>query len=358
MEQSQEATSFMSITANSEKILIVAPAWLGDAVMSNPLLRCLKKRYANCTIDVLSPKGTAQIYQHMVEVDNIIISPFEHGDFKLKARRQFGKTLKPNGYTRAYVLPNSWKSALIPYAAGIAVRIGWLGESRYVLLNDHRKLDKAMLPLMVQRFVALCFAAGKSWPKDKIPAPRLTYDKALLETTLNRLDISVDKPVIVLCPGAAFGPAKQWPSVYWTKVAQHWHSQGYQIWLIGSPIDNTICEAINYRTNDVCLNLCGKTSLSEAVALIDCAQVVVSNDSGSMHIAAALNKPQVAIFGSSSPLFTPPLNSKATVLSLDNLSCKPCFKRTCPLQHLQCLNGIKPNQVIEAMRAQLESEQQ
>lgn len=346
----------MNTIQKTEKILIVAPSWLGDAVMSNPLLRCLKKRYPDCVINILAPSSTAQIYHHMVEVDDIIIAPFGRGDFKLKARRQFGKTLKPRGYTQAYVLPNSWKSAVIPHAAGIPLRVGWLGESRYILLNDHRKLDKAALPLMVQRFVGLCFPAGKAWPKDKIPPPRLTYDKALLEATLSRLAVTLEKPVVVLCPGAAFGPAKQWPSAYWTRVAQYWHEMGYQIWLVGSPTDNTICEAINFRTNGVCLNFCGKTNLSEAVALMDCGQVIVSNDSGGMHIAAALKKPQVAIFGSSSPYFTPPLNPKATVLSLDNLSCKPCFKRTCPLEHLQCLNGIKPDEVIAAMRAQLASE--
>ena len=276
----------------------------------------------------------------------VIETPFSHGKFDFKARRVLGKSLRSGAYNQAYILPNSWKSALVPFFAKIPRRVGWLGESRYFLLSDVRKLNKAEYPLMVQRFVALCFTAGKRWNKDRIPVPRLQVDAGNQERLRQQFKLSNNQPTLLLCPGAAYGPAKQWPSDGWVKVAKNAINDGCNVWLMGAKPDQLICDTINKRTNNQCINLCGQTSLLDAIDITGLADIVISNDSGAMHIAAALAKPQIAIFGSSSPEFTPPLNDKAQVISLDHLACKPCFKRTCPLEHMQCLKAISAEQVI------------
>lgn len=327
------------------KILIVAPSWVGDMVMAQPLFMRLHQLHPGLLLDVLAPAWTLPLLARMAEVHEAIANPFGHGEFNLAARYRLGKALRQRQYDQAIVLPNSWKSALVPFFAGIAKRTGYRGEMRRGLLNDVRKLDKDKLPLMVERFVALADSPDSPLP-NPIPQPKLNTDEQTRRSTLSKLGLNLEPRIAALCVGAEYGPAKRWPAAHFAELGKLLHEQGFQVWLVGSAKDGESGAEAARLSTGTCLDLCGKTSLNEAVDLLASASVIVSNDSGLMHVAAALDKPLVALYGSSSSGFTPPLSHKAHILSL-NLSCSPCFKRECPLGHLDCLMKLTPQRVWE-----------
>ena len=325
------------------KILIIAPSWVGDTVMTQPLFMRLKQRFPDSRIDVYAPYWVAPVLARMPQVNEIILNPFGHGQLRLFERLRAARKLRAAGYDQAIVLPNSFKSALIPFLAGIPQRTGFVGEKRYGLLNDARPLDALTYPLLVERFALLAEPPHQTLTRP-VPPPRLRVNDKQRDATLLRLHLSSQQPIIALCPGAEYGPAKRWPEAHFGQLAQSLHKQGFQIWLIGSAKDQLIGAAVNAASGGVCRNLCGQTTLDEAIDLLSCAASVVSNDSGLMHVAAALNKPLLALYGSSSPAFTPPLSARAHIVSL-NLSCSPCFKRECPLGHFQCMVKLTPEHV-------------
>lgn len=312
-------------------------------MLMQPMLMRLKQRHPDCLIDVLAPAWTAGLLNALPEVHQTIVNPFPHGALQLKARYRLGVQLRAMQYDQTIVLPNSLKSALAPFFAGIPLRSGFVGEMRYGLLNDARKLDKETLPLMVERFAQLA-----EEPDGKIPRPlnnpKLTITTEQRNATLQKLGLSLTQPVAVFCPGAEYGPAKRWPIAYFAETAQRLHAQGYAVWLIGSAKDKEVAEKIVSLGKQTARNLCGSTDLNDAIALLSVAQLVISNDSGLMHLAAALDRPLIALFGSSSPEFTPPLSKQAEVVKID-LPCSPCFKRVCPLGHFNCMNQLTPDLV-------------
>jgi len=332
------------------RILIVAPAWVGDAVLAQPLLRRLKERHPGVAIHVLAPPWVLPVLKRMPEVDDTIEHSFGHGALAFAERRRFARMLASR-FDHAIVLPNSFKSALIPFFAGVARRTGYIGEARFGLLNDRRRLDEKALPLMVERFAALADAPGTALERP-VPDPRLTVDGTARDATLARLGLRADGRVVAFCPGAEYGPAKRWPAKYFAELATEFAHEGRQVWLMGSPKDAAVAEEIARLAGGACVNLCGRTKLDEAVDLLSCVGLVVSNDSGLMHVAAALDRPMVAIFGSSSPRFTPPLSARARVVKLD-LPCSPCFKRECPLKHFRCMIDLTPDHLrTEIARAE------
>ena len=331
----------------AEKYLIIGPSWVGDMVMAQTLFIFLKQQNPNCTIDVMAPKSTFALLARMPEISNGVEMPLGHGKLDIGARFRLGKTLRDKGYAKVLVLTNSWKSAIVPWAAKIAKRVGWRGEMRYLLLNDVRILDGRQYPLMIERFVALALPRGAELPKP-LPKPLLQVTESAKQQALAKLNLDRDKSILALCPGAEFGPAKRWPEQYYAEVAKAKVAEGWQVWLFGSPKDQAVAADIQQVAGGVCVDITGKTSLGEAVDLLACADAVVTNDSGLMHVAAALNKDIVAVYGSSSPGFTPPLSDKAKILTL-NLECSPCFERECPLGHLNCLKQLLPQQVLRAL---------
>jgi heptosyltransferase-2 len=339
-------------THSVTKILIIAPSWVGDCMLMQPMLMRLKQLHPDCHLDVLAPPWTTGLLRAMPEVSRVITNPFPHGSLQLGTRYQLGKQLRETQYERAIVLPNSLKSALVPFFARIPVRTGFVGETRYGLLNDARRLDKTQLPLMVERFAQLAETADGKIPRP-LPNPKLDVSATQRIETLNKLGLTLDKPVAVFCPGAEYGPAKRWPVTYFAELAQRLRGEGYAVWLIGSNKDREQAEKIVALDNAECRNLCGHTDLSDAIALLACAQLVVSNDSGLMHLSAALDRPMLALFGSSSPQFTPPLSSNAHVIQL-NLKCSPCFKRECPLGHFNCMMQLTPDLVWEQFKQHLQ----
>lgn len=340
----------MSQTIN--KILIIGPSWIGDMVMAQSLFKALKADNPDVLIDVLALAWTKPLLDRMPEVNKAITMPINHGVLGWNMRKELGHKLRKENYDQAIILPNSWKSALIPWFANIPVRTGWRGEMRYGLLNDIRILDKQALPMMVQRYVSLAYPASQSHTAPSYQAPLMLAQKPTLEF---ELILNTDRKRLILCPGAEFGPAKQWPSSHYAELASKLIAENWQVLILGSHADKAIADEIVEQTkvsaaplNTSIINLCGQTQLSDAIDLLGTADRVVSNDSGLMHLAAALQKPLIAIYGPTSPSFTPPLADNAKIVQLD-VECGPCFQRTCPKKHHNCMQDIASNKVLELM---------
>lgn len=320
--------------------------------MSQTLFKRIKAKDPTAQIDVLAPAALFHLVTRMPEVRQAIANPFQRGRLQLKARYQLGRTLKKKGYDQAIVLPNSWKSACVPFFAGIPQRTGWRGEQRVVLLNDLRTRDTTQYPTMAERFLALADAPGTVLPvKPYWPALRLpTAEQA--RQTLAQHHINPDQPMIAFCPGAAFGPAKCWPVRHFISLATHCIEAGFTVLLLGAQTDQPRCDAIADAVGAHCINRAGKTSLSEAIDLLATAKAVVSNDSGLLHVAAALKVPQVGLYGPTSPDFAPPLSDLGIALSTQP-PCAPCRQRTCPLSHHQCMETLSPTEVAAALETLL-----
>ena len=329
------------------RILIVAPSWIGDMVLAQPLLKLLHARHSGLALDVLAPRWTLPLLGRMPEVRLAITSPFAHGDLELGERYGLGRTLARESYDQAIVLPNTFKSALAPFFAGIPVRTGYIGELRHWLLNDARKLDEKRFPQLAQRYAALALPRGEPLPQP-LPTLSLRVDESDRRAIMGRLGLDRGRPAAALCPGAEFGPAKRWPARYFAELAQGLAAHGCAVWLIGSQNDRPVGAEIAQASGGICRNLCGETTLTEAIDLLASCSLVVSNDSGLMHVAAALGRPLVALYGSSSPLYTPPLSADARILKLD-LPCSPCFQRECPLGHFNCMMQLTPDKVLAAV---------
>jgi heptosyltransferase-2 len=330
-----------------QRILVVGPAWVGDMVMAQSLFMTLQQRYADVQVDVLAPAWSLPLLSRMPEVNEAIALPVSHGELALGKRYQTGRQLRTKAYTHAIVIPRSYKAALVPFFAGIPQRTGYRGELRYGLINDMRVLDKEVLTQTVQRQVALGLPDNAQQPPD-IPYPKLDIDVNNQQQLLKQFELTQDKPIIGMMPGAEYGPAKQWPITSYHDLAAKLIKAGYQVWIFGSQKEREIGEQIASVGSEV-TNLCGATHLEDVVDLIALCDNVVANDSGLMHVACATGRNVIAIYGSSSPAYTPPLTNNAEVI-YRYLECSPCFKRTCPLGHTNCLAGIKVEQVLKIIK--------
>jgi len=322
------------------RYLIVGPSWVGDMVMAQSLFITLKELYPDCLIDVIAPEWSLPILERMPQINQGIALAIGHGEFSLKKRIKKGRSLRVHGYTHSIVLPRSWKSALVPFFSGAKIRTGFRGEMRYGLLNDIRHLDKKVLKQTVQRYVAHAYKPDLD-QTPAIPFPRLEVDMINHERLVETLKLNLVRPVIAMMPGAEYGPAKQWPAKYYRELAALLVEKGYQVWVIGSAKEKELGQTIVDGLGEYAINLSGQTELVDTVDLLSCVEQVVTNDSGLMHVAAAVGTKLNVIYGSSTPDYTPPLSSKEklNVFYLD-LDCSPCFKRICPLGHTNCLLNI------------------
>lgn len=340
------------------KILVIGPSWVGDMVMSQSLYITLREQHPNAIIDVLAPAWCKPILERMPEVNRAIEMPLGHGDLNLRARFDLGKNLRRENYDHAFVLPKSAKSALIPWFAKIPVRTGWKGEMRFGLLNDIRCNMKAF-QFMVERYVALAYSKDTMLDScslgglESLARPKLAIDKKSQQQAITKFGLSMEQESIGLCPGAEFGPAKKWPEEKYAEVANHVASQGKQVWLFGSQKDIDTCEKIRSLVGEEKQTniyvLAGKTSLIEAVDLLAACRTVVSNDSGLMHVAAAVGCHVIGVYGSTSPQYTPPLANSVDIASIE-LECRPCFKRECPLGHMNCLKNLHSDSIINLLQ--------
>jgi len=317
--------------------------------MTEPLMRRLSARGERLTVGALP--WVAPVYRAMPQVAEVIELPFAHGGLQFKARRTLARELEGR-FDTAYICPNSLKSALLPFLASIPKRVGYLGEARVGLLTHRLKNPpKAKRPPMVAFYSALSGEADLETDR-----PRLHLDDQTVNETLAALNLQRGG-YYVFAPGAEYSPAKRWPAAHFSELAR---KLDFPVVLLGSSKEFELCEAIAAPVNVVqpgkCLNLAGKTTLAGAFIAIEATKNIVSNDSGLMHVAAAFGVRQIALFGSSSPWHTPPLNEQATVVWLKNepnyrptLDCAPCFERECPLGHTRCLVDITPTEVLARM---------
>lgn len=338
--------------ARGERFLVVGPSWVGDMVMAQSLFITLKAHHPGCRIGVVAPAWSQPILARMAEVDEAIPLEVDHGEFGWAARRALGASLRGR-FDRAIVLPRSWKSALVPFLAGIRHRVGFTGEQRYLLLNERRRLDKGVLDQTVKRFVALGLPEAQAASGDfPLPHPRLAVD-ATNQARLREAHGLSSLPAIGLMPGAEYGPAKQWPLAHYRELARRLVAEGFEVRVLGGPGDQAAGDTISEGLDGV-HNLCGRTRLADAVDLLaDCAQVV-TNDSGLMHVAAAVGTRVQAIYGSSSPAYTPPMTDQAEIHYL-GIDCSPCFQRHCPLGHTRCLTEIPPARLLASVLANREA---
>jgi heptosyltransferase-2 len=335
-----------------DKVLVVGPSWVGDMVMAQALYKLLREQNAATEIHVVAPPWSLPVLARMPEVARGIELDVGHGELAFGRRRVLGRRLRAERYTRAIVLPRSAKSALVPWFAKVPVRTGFRGEMRYGLLNDVRSLDAA-LDQTVKRFVSLGLAPG-TFPSQSLPPslqPRLTSDPANLERLRAAHGLRHGASLVALMPGAEYGPAKRWPTTHYGALGAELASSGADVVVLGSAKERAIGDAVVARAAQPAVrNLCGATSLADVIDLLASAEVAISNDSGLLHVAAAAGAPVVAIYGSSSPIFTPPLTAAAAVVSLE-LECSPCFARDCPLKHMRCLNDLAPAAVLRAVQS-------
>lgn len=308
--------------------------------MAQSLFKIVKTANPECSLDVLAPAWSLPIVARMPEIRSGIASETDHGEFGLGKRRKIGRSLRAQNYDRAIVIPRSFKSALIPWFADIPVRTGFRGESRYFLINDMRELNRDVLDQTVKRFAALGVDADQPLPE--IPYPKLQVSSDRQRELVLKLALDTSRPVIGMMPGAEYGPAKCWPLPYFADLARMLDQSGFAVWVLGSAKDRASGDVI--AASDHAVNLCGQTELVDVIDLLALCRQVVSNDSGLMHVAAAVGVHVHGIYGSSSPLFTPPLTDRRDIHTL-NLDCSPCFERHCPLGHLRCLKEIHPSDI-------------
>jgi heptosyltransferase-2 len=335
-----------------QQILIIGPSWVGDMVMAQSLFMDLRRRYPEAALDVIAPQWSLPLLARMPEIRQGFGLEAAHGELKLWKRYRLSRELRAQQYDQAIVLPRSLKSALVPYWARIPRRTGYRGEWRYGLLNDMRVLTP-QLDQTVKRFVALGLPREEAWQQRPLPQPALRVDAENQQRSMERLKLSLERPVIGMMPGAEYGPAKQWPPEYFAELLRRLAQRGVDTWIFGSAKDAAVGESIVSLSGGLGRNLCGKTRLEDAVDLIAATRYAVSNDSGLMHVAAAVGRPLVALYGSSDPAYTPPLTDKANVMYL-GIECSPCFQRECPYGHYRCLREITVDRVLSAVGHELQ----
>lgn len=325
-------------------LLLVGPSWVGDMVMAASLVEVLRMREPGRPIDVLAPPAALPIARMIPGVRRTIPLGLGHGQLGLVARWRVGRDLREEGYGKAIILPRAFKAAIPPFAARIPERVGYRGEMRSALLTDARPDSARKTARTIDRFVALALPEGTPTLS---PRPRLILPDGMMDSAQAKFPLPGEGPVMVLCPGAEYGPAKRWPAEKFAALAVLAVKAGYRVRVLGSPKDAEAATTIATTSGVAVDNLVGRTNLLEAAAILATADVVISNDSGLMHVAGAFERRLVVVYGASSEKMTPPAGRRARALGLD-LPCRPCHKRECPLGTLACLNGISPQDVFDA----------
>ncbi len=331
---------------STNRILVIGPAWVGDMVMVQSLFMTLKRQDANNIIDVVAPAWSAPVLSRMPEVRQVIKVNLQHGKLQLAERYRVSKSLRGE-YDRAIILPRTFKSALIPLFAKIPKRTAYRGEMRYGVVNDMRKLDESLTYKAVEKYLQLAATPSQLTKAPEIHYPTLKVDNAKRRQSAMKFSIDEATPLIAFMPGAEFGPTKQWPGEYFGELAIRFKKLGYQVFVFGSPKDQVIGDEIVRASNGDAKSLCGQTNLEEAVDLLSLAKVAITNDSGLMHIAAAVGRPIVAMYGAITPEYTPPLTDKKEIQYL-GLECSPCWKKQCPYGHYNCLKNIEVEKVFQS----------
>ena len=321
-------------------------------VMAQVLYKALHRDSTSAEIHVVAPAWSRPLLTRMPEIRKIIELDVAHGELGLSKRLRLGKTLRFEQYTQAFVLPRSFKSAIVPWAAKVPQRVGDLGEFRYGLLTRIYPTNKdKSIPNASNYLRYLDIDADIAMLKRDYK-PHLSVDAVNQKKILQSHNIELNTPLVACMVGAEYGPSKQWPAEHFAALINLLGEQNLQVCLLGSAKDLPQSEKIQALCKHAVFNLCGKTSLTDAIDLLAVCRVAVTNDSGLMHIAAAVDTPVVAMYGATTPGYTPPLHPRAKVFYLD-LECSPCWQRTCQYDHYRCLKDIVPQNVFTAVKSRV-----
>jgi heptosyltransferase II len=325
-----------------QPILLVPFMWIGDFVRCHTVVRLLRARFPDSPIDVLTTTMDAPLLDYMPGVRNGIVCDLPRKRLALSQHRALAARLRAEAYGQAVVMPRTWKSALAPFLAGIPQRTGFAGEARFGLLNDVRWGERA-LPRMIDRCAALALPKGATLPTD-YPLPQLQVPDAKVAAWRQKLGLATNGRVAAFAPGAV-GPSKRWPASYYAEAAKRLVAKGFAVWVLGGPGETALAAEIGAGSDRVC-DLTG-ADLRNAILAMAAADVAVSNDSGLLHVAAALGTPSIGIFGPTSPWHWAPLNPLAAVIETETaVPCRPCHKPTCRYGHHQCMREIPPDRVV------------
>lgn len=329
---------------SQEKILIIPQNWLGDVIMSQVLIKKIKYEKSNAKIHILVNSKFKDLANRMNEVDKVLELDCSHKEFGFIKRYKLAKKIS-NSYDHSIVLSRSIKSSLIPFMANIKKRTGELGECRFILVNDIKKFTKSFRRKTANRYLSMYGNAEISVKKNYYPS--LNKNEKNLERLVKKFSINTSKQIVIFAPGAAFGPSKMWPQKKFLDLANK-INDNYLILVMGTQeeekLGGIICENNTQR-----LNLCGKTTIVDAIDLMHLSKFCVSNDSGLMHLSAATNTKTISIYGSTSPVYTPPLTENKHIFYKE-LSCSPCFNKRCKFNHYDCLNNIYAEDVFKSLK--------
>jgi len=330
-------------------ILIVPYMWIGDFVRCHSVVKLLKQRFPDRPVDMLATTLCAPLADYMPGLRQAIVADLPRGRLALAQQRSLAQRFKREGYGSVLVMPRTWKSALAPFFAGIPQRIGFVGEGRFILINELR-FGERELPRMVDRCAALALPAGAKMP-DGWPQPELRVPTAAAEAWRRERGLSPDsRPVVALAPGAV-GPSKRWPSAAYGELCRRLLAAGLAVWVLGGPGEKALASEI--VGDSEARDLTGH-DLRDAILALASAAVAVSNDSGLLHVAAAVGTPSIGIFGPTSPWHWAPLNPlAATIAAQSELPCRPCHKPVCRLGHHRCMRDIPADDVLAATRRAL-----
>jgi heptosyltransferase-2 len=327
-------------------ILVIPYMWIGDFVRCHSVVGLLRKRFPDRPVDMLATTLCAPLADYMPGLRKAVLVDLPRGSIALAQQKLLAERLKPEGYGTALIMPRTWKSALAPFLAGIPERTGFFGEGRLMLLNDLR-FGERKLPRMIDRCASLALPRGAELP-NKWPAPQLKVAPAEIAAWRTSRGLAEDgHPVVAIAPGAV-GSSKRWPSTAYAAVVRQLLADGFAVWVLGGPDEKALAAEIVGDTP--ARNLTGH-DLRDAILALASAAVTIANDSGLLHVAAALGTPAIGIFGPTSPWHWAPLNPlAATIETTSKLSCRPCHKPSCRFGHHRCMREIAPEEVIAAAR--------
>lgn len=342
-----DSVATVSPSAPDSPILIVPYMWIGDFVRCHTVVRLLAQRFPSRPIDLLATQLVAPLADYMPGVRKAIVFDLPRKRLALAQHRGLALLLKHEGYAQALIMPRTWKAALAPFLAGIPTRTGFVGEARIGVVNDLR-FGERRLPRMIDRCVALSAAVGDAPPKE-LPVPQLRVAPVDLEKWRSRMGLTVDgRRIVAMAPGAV-GPSKRWPMASFGQLAAQLTALGHRVWVLGGPGEQEAARHIAHQGGSGVLDLTGP-DLRNAILALAAADVAVSNDSGLLHVAAALDTPAVGIFGPTSPWHWAPLNPLAATIEFSgDLSCRPCHRPVCRLGHHRCMQGISIEHVADAV---------
>ena len=346
MNEHRDQDLYNRSASDRRPILLVPYMWIGDFVRCHSVVRVLNARFPDRPVDVLATPLTAPLTDYMPGVRKAVIAELPRGRLALAQQWRLAAALKHEDYGDALVMPRTWKSALLPWLAGIAQRTGFVGEARLLLLNDLRWGERR-LERMVERCVALALPRGAPLP-DPIPPPRLAVNAADVAAWRAAHGVDPRRQAVALAPGSV-GSSKRWTVEGYGAVAAGLDRQGVAVWVLGGPGEKDLAAEIVRRSGGSVRDLTGH-DLRNAVLGLAAAQAAVSNDSGLMHVSAALGTPTHGIFGPTDPWLWGPLNPLAAAIETQtDVPCRPCHLPVCPLLHHRCMRDIPADAVLAAL---------